>query len=268
MSAVASGGSGTVRWAINANAGFLLLLKQGERNKIIRDSLTTAGNAWKGAFLPKRFTNYVKAAPFYYKGKGKGFIIKKARNMGLMKRWADISWFGWDPWEDANVPPALVKKFVAENSALAEIARKNGMSITPNIRAAAKADLTAKAIAASAAFLPLVESGNLRQSAMTRSRVDARATSTMAKVMVRIPFPSTGVNKSGKPSFGYNSNVSRIIKTLPAWEVKWIANILKRSIMVRAAKASGQSQGATMGYSRVTTVDGQRATVYAEPRSN
>lgn len=253
----ADGVQGTIRWAINASSGPLALLdpSKRQRNSLVRNALLTGGNAWRGAFLPRRFSDYVDRSPFPYPSHRLGFFVNKLRRMGILNGILQRVFHGWDPWS-ANKPPiALMEDWKRRHPGKYKRSITGQYSgLIADIRANAKRMVReiAEELWSDGKILPLVESGKLRETALAGARTTATATASRATIYIRVPFPGPR-----------NPVVGRVIKTLPRWEVEFIARVVQRALarsLQRRLAVTGADQ------SRVVSVGGERPVAMARPR--
>lgn len=71
--------NGPIRTVITTNSKALAVLTVAGRNKVMRESLEVALWKWRDEFLAKRFTDYVRRAPFNYLLSPRYARAKKAR---------------------------------------------------------------------------------------------------------------------------------------------------------------------------------------------
>lgn len=206
---------GTMRAAIEAHGGATALFSAKDRNQLVRWAMIAGGDAWRSAFLPQRFTNYVMRRPFGYPKHSDGFFKNKARRMGLLKSLCDKFLQGWDPWaQGASFPFQLFLSWKRNNAGAYRQTRAENDRAKRDFRNWAKrllmnqvAEMKAKGV-----FQPLVESGQLRESAISKSRATATATATRGNLTIKVPYPGAR-----------HPSVAGIIRALPEWEVRFIS---------------------------------------------
>jgi hypothetical protein len=227
------GAEGTLRATWQFNKGQLAFMKTRDRNALFRNALVNAMTAWRAAFIPQRFTPYVKRSPFSYSLRG-GEVAKAMASLGLkrdgtarpgvgghgplavtvrgiMTRETD----GWNPW-GPTIPPMSLMQRMADREG-----RKKPASFYANdARAYGKKRLTEafRNLYADGVMEPLVLTGDLRAGAMN-GKVSATATSNKLVGRVTVPFPGPR-----------NARVSQIIRTVPHWEVGYIIRQFKAAI--------------------------------------
>jgi hypothetical protein len=263
-------GNGAIRARIEASGSALALFRTGERNRIIRDALISAGNSWIAKFLPSRFTSYVQRQPFNYPRRPVGLAVKKlrgAKSGPLAAIWMRIKgrdFFGWDPFEETTgrMPRQLVDWWVRTNPGRYNNRRYIGghgvhtrKQIYADIRAWArkKAREYAANLAEDGTILPLVQTGDLRRWQFGAPTSRAVATSTRARLTITMPRGDR-----------QNKIVGRMLGTLPVWEFNEIKKYfgtalsagLSGAIGARmAGSATGRSVGA--GASRPVATGGR-----------
>lgn len=258
---VAASQQGPIRAQLVAKDGEMILFSRAERNAIVRAALFDGGEAWRAAFLPKRFTKYVEREPFCYGKRTAGFFAKKLREADgksgvlstIFTRICISRFFGWNPW-DANqrIPDALIRKWKAENPGMYR--NKRGLSVLSkteskrmyaDIRRWAKGVVReyAKNLDADGIILPLVLTGALRKLATGSSRTVPVSTASKQQIKLVIPVADRQAD-----------TVNRVLRTLPEWEIAYIAKkvgetlgIILSSPSSRAGKADLRTfKGATM----------------------
>lgn len=227
--------SGTIRWAIESNRGNMDLLTQSTQNAIIREALTQAGQGWIAAFLPKRFGDYVSHPPFPYDiPRRDGFYLNKARRMGLLAPVCQRLFNGWDPWSSNRPGPALIETWKRQHPGKYKRSITGQYSgLIADLRRSAKAMVMQQVNQwfRDNVFVELVESGALQASSQN-ARATATATSSRQQIRIAVPFPGPR-----------NPRVGDTIRTIPRWEVAYIARVVKASI----AQAAGQKAGVVRG---------------------
>lgn len=76
---VKQGGSGTIRWAIEAHGSALALFKPSERNDMVREALVDGGKFYISVFVPMNFTAYAERKGYDVSGKYYEKKLKLAR---------------------------------------------------------------------------------------------------------------------------------------------------------------------------------------------
>jgi hypothetical protein len=229
MTTVFATGNGAIRARIDASGAALALFRPGERNRIVRESLVLAGKSWIKSFLPRRFSPYVKRAPFNYPKNNARMAITKLRSAesdganelaAIYRRILSREFFGWDPWGNKPIPRELEDKWMSTNASRYGKARRarwlDGANIKKmhhDIRAWAKNKVRDYAVNLSAddVMLPLVYTGDLRDGAIAGAR--SRAISTASKTQLTITIPRGGRQ---------NHWAVRILGELPGWEFDYI----------------------------------------------
>lgn len=92
---------------------------------------------------------------------------------------------------------------------------------------------------------PLVETGRLRQMALSQSRADAKGTADKPRVEIIIKTP---------PYVNYNKDVNRALRTVPPSEVARMAPVLQRELILgaRSATITRTQRGSTAGQLRAS----------------
>lgn len=252
MPRIAHGGNGTIKWQIDYYGPALDYLTDKNRNALLRDAFNAVGKQWISLFLPKRFSDYVDRSPFPYPRHRLGFYFAKAKRMGIVR---DIikrlpTTKGWDPWSTEKPPLPLIiewKKLnpgkynlrnTLFNSGLIGDMRRNAKRMVFEIIEEMSMD---------GKFIPLVEKGIAR--GFAKEGAKARSTVTSGNTVLRISVP-----------FGHpvNPTVSDVVKTVPTWEIKWIAQQFGENI-----KKQLLGKGLSVNTSGVVTT---RAVTAAIPR--
>ncbi len=218
-------------WKVEGVGPWLDLLpsgnKVGARNNVMRWSLVEMGYVWASKFLGRRFTNYVRGAPFFY-DMGVNAGVRKFRRMGLLQTILAKEMYGWDPWSNAGPPPQLIADYrrmhpevrggfsrTGNYFTLSKTIRRNSKRI---VRDFVDDLLTTK-------IRPLVETGQAEATAIAGHRVEASATATRSRVSITVPF--------GGPR---NVLVGEIVRTMPPSEVAFMAQELGQIIAKRLAR--------------------------------
>lgn len=235
MTVVARGQGGPIRWALDYQGAALDFLTDKNRKELIQFSMKAAGVDWAKVFLPKRFTGYVERHPFPYKGHRLGFYFNKAKRMGIVKgiinRLSVTK--GWDPWEPGMPPWALIMEWKKLNPGKYD-KRKSETSLVGDMRRNAKRSVmeVIDEMLSDGKFLPLVEKGIALSTALGGFKVRATATNARQTIKIAVPF--------GHPT---NAMVGATVRTLPTWEIIWIAKKLGEHLKARL-NAKGLSTGA------------------------
>lgn len=260
MPAVYATGNGAIRARIEESGSGLSLFRTAERNRIIRDSLISAGTQWLSKFRPLRFTEYVHRAPFNYPRRPVGLASKKLRTavpgspLGqIYKRLLISRFYGWDPFIEttAYIPDALTRKWLAMNQGryakgryFGGLSRSGAKTARKDIRAWARRIVRDYAgnLAEDGVILPLVFTGSLRAEKFGASQARATATQKWARLTITIPRGDRQAER-----------VVQVLGTLPVWEfnqiVKWFGTALhagmQNGLIPRVvASTSGRSVGA------------------------
>lgn len=242
-----SSGNG-IRLAINGSGLFEAVFKVSERNKIIKTSMTTAGEKLVTNFWAKRFTKYVTRSPFRYPKKPMKLGARKLRGVTgnqdlqsgeLSRIWSGIrnrEFFGWDPWGNMPIPQPLINKWMKDHNGQYETA-KGRTNIRRDERLRAYADLRRWAkkrtyeyvanLIQDEFILPLVDSGVLRKSALQNTSV--KSISTQKRTRCTIATPRMGRQ---------NQLAIRILGTLPSWEFDAFVRYLKDALGENIAAAA------------------------------
>lgn len=212
-----TGRPGTLRSALYAHGGTLALFSLHAQNTMKRAAMNAGGDAWRAAFLPKRFSSYVERRPFPYPRHNIGFYLAKARRMGLLKVIFQRFLGGWDPWGNERIPDDRFMAWLKHERAAGNFGKSRTgefKTARSEFRQWAKrlvrnqiAEMRDKKV-----FEPLIESGGLAISAIINSRTVATSTAKRTILRIKIPFPGPR-----------NPRVAEVIKTLPRWEVAYIA---------------------------------------------
>lgn len=225
-------------WSINGVGPWLDILPKGNRvnarNNVIRWSLVEMGYAWAGAFLGRRFTNYVRPFPFFYRLSFKN-TVRKFRRMGLLEPILMQQLYGWDPWGSEGPPRELIDEYRrAHPEARGAFSRSgNFFTLSKTIRAQAKESVRKYVAGIQYSKLrPLVESGGAEKTALTGHRVASTATAKKMTVKVLIPL--------GGPK---NPVVGNIIRVMPAKEVAFCAEALGRILAKRLQRTGVPAPG-------------------------
>lgn len=197
---------------------------RGERNALLRNSLIDAGTAWANRFLGRRFTNYIKTAPFFY-DMGVNAAVRKFRRMGFLQPILAKEFRGWDPWSNASPPKALIEDYrrVHPETRGAFSRSGNYLTITKTIRSEAKrivrdfvGDLMSRKLR------PLVETGAAEKTALAGRRILATVTKARCRLAITIPF--------GGPR---NKVVGQMVRTMPPREVAFMAKTWAAAVSAR-----------------------------------
>ncbi len=244
MTKIASGKGGPIRWALDAQGPALAFLKDSNRKLLIGYSLKATGFDWGKAFLPKRFDFYVERRPFPYPRHRPGFFLNKARRMGVVKGIVSRLSItrGWDPWSTDKPPFALIVEWKKLNPTKYKNRGDYGASQTgliSDMRANAKRAVmeVIDEMNSDGKFIPLVESGTARKTAIAGFSVRATVGSDKQRIQVKVPLGHVS-----------NITVSNVIKTAPSWEVTWMAKRFKQHLVDRLGK-----RGLSVGPGQVVT---------------
>jgi hypothetical protein len=221
MAQVYSTSSNNIRTTINASGLLEAIFNVRERNKIIKQSMLSAGQQLVVKFWAKRFTSYVVRAPFSYPKKPVKLGVKKLRgqslgnessSIGLGQLWTRIKqreFFGWDPWSSYPIPDELFKKWITENSGQYGRTKDEYARARSDLRRWAKKRTHEYAanLIEDEVILPLVDSGLLRKLATQNTSVKAVSTQKRSRCTIATP-------RGGRQ----NKLAVRILGTLPSWE--------------------------------------------------
>ncbi len=242
-------GKGLLRQQLELHEKALFLLKPAKRNQFVRGALVYAGMRWAAGYLPKRFTHYVERAPFSYPSRAPGFLVAKARRMGILKKEVlDLYLQGWDPWKAHTMPEGLFLSWLRRQGH--EYGMMSRLNRWTRARKGFKKwgkDLVRKQmarLAASDKMMPLVESGKMREAALRG--VNPRVTATQTKATLRINIPRLDRQ---------NWRVNRILSTFPSWERQYVAKHFGEGLAESLAAGKPLAGGA-----------GQRKPSRAHPR--
>jgi len=216
MVEVYSSKSNAIRLTIDARGPLLAVFKDGPRRKIVKNAMTTAGLVLVAKFWWKRFTNYVQRKPFGYPKRAPKLAAKKLRNgksAELTKLWdgfKERTFYGWDPWGHESMPPKLIQYYAEMNKGAYRNTVEERKRMYADLRRWAKKKSMeyASNLFDDGFMLPLVESGTLRDSAMTKTKVRSTVKATyMAECKISTP-------RAGRQ----NKLAVHILGTLPSWE--------------------------------------------------
>lgn len=199
------------------------------RNTLIRSAFEGAGVAWISAFLPKRFTDYVRRQPFNYPKHGAGWLAKKLRSAtkgDLYTAWQKTKardFMGWDPFADGaigKVPGLLLDMWIRDHPGMYKYRRLSryiqigeGNKVRADIMRWAKKRSyeIASNLSADGIMLPLVMDGTTREAALGGARSQATVTTKKARLTITIPR-----------GHAIPQRYSDIISMLPEWEFNYI----------------------------------------------
>jgi hypothetical protein len=225
------GNEGTLRAHWEFRKGQLAFMRVKERNDLFRSAMVHAMTQWRAAFIPQRFTTYVKRSPFSYSLRG-GETSKALASLGMKKDGSPRpgvgghgalaivvrgilarETMGWNPWGREVPPLALVEKVAVmmpqefKGGWRFQLAKAYDAA-----RAWSKRKLTDafRNLYIDDIMQPLTLTGDLRAGAMS-GKVSATATSNKIQGRVTVPFPAPR-----------SARVGQIIRTVPHWEVGYI----------------------------------------------
>lgn len=241
-------------WRVEGVGPWLDLLpkgnRDGARNNVMRLSMLDMGYVWASKFLGRRFTNYLRTAPFgYYMGVEKG--VSKFRRMGLLQPILNAELYGWDPWSHASPPRELIEDYRRRYPEAKGAFSRSGnyFTLSRTIRADSKRiirdmvdDLMTTKVR------PLVETGGAERSAIAGHRVTATATAKNARITIGIPFGAAR-----------NAVVGKLVRMMPQREVAFCAKALGEILTKRLSKTGVAAPG-PLPVSRGTN-DGSRARI-------
>ena len=252
---IAKGQGGPLRWALEAQEGALDFLLDKNRKEMIGHSLKAAGFAWGKVFLPQRFSHYVDRRPFPYPRHRLGFFLNKAKRMGIVKTIISrlSTTRGWDPWSSEKPPFSLIMEWKKLNPDKYKNRGDYGASQTgliADMRQNAKRSVmeVLDEMWGDGKFIPLVESGTARSTAMNGFKVRATVGPNKQRIEIKIPF--------GHP---INATVGKTVRTVPEWEVKWVAKQFSKNLIERLNK-----KGLSVGSGGVVTTRDRAASSTAE----
>lgn len=234
--------NGSLRSVVTAQGPALEFLMQRTRNTMIRTAIQFAGNDWGNVFLPQRFGFYVERHPFNYPRHAPGFFVGKARRMGLLKQVLARLTFSWDPWSSNKPPLSLVMAFKKKHPGKYTSSRTgNYTGLFMDLRADSKRRVreVVDEMESDNKFIPMVETGLTARTVPQRFRTRATATANNAKLFLIMPLslrPAQGgraAQTAGKG--GISATVTRILRTLPTWEVTWLAKQFKTHLVGQLA---------------------------------
>lgn len=230
--------SGGATWKVEGIGPWLDLLPSGNRvggrNNVMRWSLVEMGYAWAGKFLGRRFTNYVRGAPFFY-DMGVNAGVRKFRRMGLLQPILAKEMYGWDPWSNAGPPLALIADYRRRHPEVRGVFSRSGnyFTLSKTIRRDCKRiirdfvdDLLTTKVR------PLVETGDAEKAAIAGHRVEATSTAARSRVTITIPL--------GGPR---NALVGETIRTMPESEITFMAQALGQIMANRLARTGIPAPG-------------------------
>ncbi len=226
------------RWAVEAAGPWLDLLKTQQgvkaRNSILRWSLVEMGYVWAGRFLGRRFTNYVRPAPFFYKLSFNN-TVKKFRRMGLLDPIIKSELYGWDPWGSESPPRQLIDAYRRQNPEARGAFSRSGnfFTLSKTIRKHSKEIIRRYVSSIQYTQLrPLVETGTAERTALAGHRVTATASQTKCAVRITVPFGAAR-----------NAVVGKIVRTVPPAEVAFMASVLGPILGKRLARSGVSAPG-------------------------
>ena len=238
MAQVYSSSSNNIRLTINASGLFETIWKTGTRNKIIRESMLTAGQLLVAKFWAKRFTKYVVRAPFSYPKHPLKLAVKKLRGDGgghsieLGRLWHRIKqreFHGWDPWSSDPAPLVLRLEWFEKNKGQYRHTREEGKRANADLRRWAKKRTYeyASNLILDEVILPLVDSGLLRKLATEGTSVKATSTTKDSKCVISTP-------RGGRQ----NKLALRILRKLPSWEFDAFVRDMNTALQANIALAA------------------------------
>lgn len=245
---IAEGQRGPVHWAIKGQGPALDFLTDRNRNALIARAMEASGKQWGDVFLPKRFTDYVDRAPFPYPRHRDGFYVSKARRMGILAPVFQRLFGGWDPWSSDKPKLPLIIEWKKLNPG-----KYNGYDATSrlfnDLRNNCKRRVTEIVLERLSEFMPLVESGLLRKTVLSRVAYRATATSNKQTLRITMPRPTYPAQRE-KGKFGSSPTVGNVLGTLPHWEVTWFAKKLSANL---ASALAGRGLSVDLRTGVVTT---------------
>lgn len=206
---------------ITRSRRLLEMFNASTRNKLIRDSMTVAGEKWRAKYVPMRFTDYVRKAPFNYK-LTTGAAWKRMQAPGGVFDRMSARFDGSNPFPSEGEPRIVFgqayQKWLEDQQKAGRYRSSNtGDWVRAKVeyrarlgvifRDAAKSWYTDNAKTAP----PLFMTGKLAQAVMT-GRVTSRATANMASCTITLPRLDR-----------QNPWARRILGTVPIAEVKQFA---------------------------------------------
>lgn len=221
------------RWSVDIFGPWVDLIAEtmgrSAANGVVRWSLVEVGYTWASKCLGRRFTNYVKARPFFYK-LGLDKRVAKFRRLGFLQPILAKEFFGWDPWSPAGPPKELVDQYRRLYPEAKGVLSRSGnyLTLSRTIRQNSKRivrdfvdDLSHSKL------LPLVETGLARQTALAGHRARATATAKVRNLRITVPFGAAR-----------NRVVGAIVTRLPDSELTVIASDLE-TILTRRLTRTG-----------------------------
>ncbi len=277
MVALRKGKSRTIRWAIEAHGNALAFLDKSAANEVVRNSMELSGADWGAVFFPKRFGDYVDRPPFPYPSHRLGFFLGKARRMGVLKQIIGRLSVtkGWDPWSTDKPPFSLIVEWKKLNPGKYNLRdRVFSSGLIGDMRRNAKRAVmeVIDEMWGDGKFVPLIESGALKKTAMAGIKYKATATSGTQTLRISTPIPYRDSQRdSESKKGGISPTVGAVLKTMPEWEVDWFAKKMGEHIADILNSEHGLSQNArgmvTQG-ERSGNQSGQRASTQAQGRSS
>ena len=246
MVASFSGKAGTISWALHTKGNALAFLDKKPMNDAVRLSMVRAGQDWGATFLPKRFSHYVDRHPFPYPAHRLGFFFQKAKRMGIVagiiNRLSTTK--GWDPWSSNRPPLQLIIEWKKMNPNKYRNQGQYGTGLIADMRRNAKRMVMEiiDEMWGDGKFIPLVETGLVKQSVLSGVKYRATATANNQTLRISMPMPLRPGQTSGKG--GTSATVGAVLRTMPHWEVAWYAKKLSRHLGDVLMSRHGLSQNA------------------------
>lgn len=262
---------GPIRRVLLAQGPAFEFLTTRTRNIMVRTALQFAGNDWGNVWLPQRFGFYVERSPFNYPRHAPGFFVGKARRMGLLKQILARLTFGWDPWSSNKPPLELVQYFKKKHPGKYKSSKTgNYTGFFADLRADSKRRVkeVVDEMEGDNKFVPLVETGFTAKTVPQRFRTKASVTANNSKLFLIMPLslrPAQGnraAQTTGKG--GISATVTNVLRTMPHWEVTWLAKQFKAHLINQLA-GRGLSVSASGGVTSraLPTAQGRASTAAA-----
>lgn len=237
-----------------------LLFSDSDWNRIIRAGLHAFGQWFVDERLPLRFGSFARTDLGYNLKEtfDRHNVLAAAKADGTLQRLCDKYLHGWNPWKSTKVPGQLWKEWLAKGWAQG----KYQISVT-GVFSGAKRDLRTHAKMLIRGELegmyqdekfqtPLVQTGELREQALSSTQVRAVATSSSQAVTISIPSPHPT-----RPIVG------AVLRRITDGEIDMGAAVLGRTIdgLIGGSTAKTVARGPNTGQVRRALTSGQRDSI-------
>lgn len=192
-------GIGKLRTAVEMTRDlYALTFSKREWNAIVRRQLEYRGDDWRAQSLPLRFGPFARERLGYDARGDRRSAIQRALANGVVDRLAEQFWQGWNPWKNRTIPYALWKAEIAYERQMDRMPARPTKTYFQGLRRVLKRrvkdDIRRRVAELSTEDevnekVPLVDTGDLRDVALSRSRSKATVTSSNWLLRVIIPQP-------------------------------------------------------------------------------